>query len=122
METRVSSHLAHAAMPRQAVNLDAHGKLGPLLGALEKLESRILLELKALCEGTWKMGEFTAFSQHLVMQATLELHILLKVVPKVHLELQMMLIDVQQYKPTRVVVGASAVPKELDFMSTTAGK
>ena len=37
------------------------------LERLEKLESCTLLELKALYEGTWKMGEFMAFSQHLVM-------------------------------------------------------
>ena len=33
-----------------------------------------------------------------------------------------MLIDVQQYKPTWIVGGASAMPKELHFTSTTAGK
>ena len=67
---------------------------------LEKMESHVLLELKALREGTWKMGEFTAFSKKLSMQVTPELWALLKVVPKAHLELQAMLIDVQQYKPT----------------------
>ena len=60
----------------------------------EKLESHILLELKALGESAWKMGKFTAFSQHLIMQVTLEVCILLKVAPKVHLELQAMLIDI----------------------------
>ena len=40
------------------------------------------------------------FSQHLVMQVTLELHALLKVALKAHLELQAMLFDIQQYKPT----------------------
>ena len=37
------------------------------------MESRVLLELKALHEGAWKMGEFTAFSQKLTMQVTPEL-------------------------------------------------
>ena len=68
------------------------------------------------------MGEFMAFSQHLVMQVMLELHALLKVVLKVHPELQAMLIDIQQYKPTWVMGGISAIPKELDFTSSTAGK
>ena len=67
---------------------------GYCLELLEKLESHILLELKALHKGTWKMGKLIAFSQHLVMQVTLELCALLKVVPKAHPELQPKLIDV----------------------------
>ena len=59
------------------------------------MESRVLLELKALHEGAWKMGEFTVFSQNLIMQVTPELQALLKVVPKAHPELQVMLIKVQ---------------------------
>ena len=81
-----------------------------------------MLELKALCEGPWKMGEFMAFSQQLVMQVTLELCALWKVMPKVHPELQAMLINVQQYKPTWAIGGMSIAPKELDFPSSTAGK
>ena len=50
------------------------------LEPLEKLKRYILLELKALHEGTWKMGEFMVFSQQLVMQVTPELRALLKVV------------------------------------------
>ena len=73
---------------------------GRCLEPLEKMESRVLLKLKALHEGAWKMGEFMAFSQNLTMQVTPELWALLKVVPKAHPELQAMLIDVQQYKPT----------------------
>ena len=46
-----------------------------------------LLLQQAMCEGAWKMGKFMAFSQHLIMQVTLELCTLLKIVPKVHLEL-----------------------------------
>ena len=68
------------------------------------------------------MGEFMAFFQQLVMQVTLELCTLLKVAIKAHLELQVMLIDIQQYKPTWVVGGAYAMPKELDFSSSTVGK
>ena len=95
---------------------------GSCLEPLENLESHVLLELKALGEGTWKMGEFAAFSQNLFMQVMLELHALLKFAPKPHPELQAMLIDVQQYKPTWVLGGTSAVPKELDFTRSAAGK
>ena len=63
---------------------------GQSLELLEKLESHVLLELKALHEGTWKMGEYMAFSQHLVIKVTPEPCTLLKVMPKVHLELQAM--------------------------------
>ena len=57
------------------------------------------------------------------MQVTLELRTLLKVMPKAHLELQAMLIDIQQYKPTWAIVGGmSTTPKELDFPSSTAGQ
>ena len=56
------------------------------------------------------------------MQVTQELWALLKVVPKAHLELQVMLINVQQYKPTWAVRYASTTPKELDFPSSTIGK
>ena len=58
--------------------------------------------------------------QQLVMQVTLKLRALLKVMLKAHPELQAMLIDVQQYKPTWAIGGGSAVPKELDFPSSTA--
>ena len=34
----------------------------------------------------------------------------------------MMLIDVQQYRPTWAVGGAPTVPEELDFPSSNAGK
>ena len=95
---------------------------GHCLELLEKMESRVLLELKALLEGAWKMGEFTAFSQQLTMQVTPEMRALLKVMPKAHLELQAILINIQEYKPTWAVGGASAMPKELDLPNSTTGK
>ena len=95
---------------------------GHCLVPLEKMESRILLELKALHEGAWKMGKFTVFSQQLTIQVTPELRALLKVTLKAHKELQAMLINVQQYKPTWAVGGTSAMPEELDFPSSSAGK
>ena len=67
------------------------------------------------------MGKFTAFSQHLVMQVTPELHTLFKVILKAHPELQVMFIDIEQYKPTWAIGDASATPKELDFLSSTVG-
>ena len=55
------------------------------------------------------MGKFIAFSQYLAMQIILELHAWLKVMLKAYPELQAMLIDVQQYKPTWIMGGTSAV-------------
>ena len=56
------------------------------------------------------------------MQVTPELHTLFKVAVKAHLELQAMLVNIQQYKPTWAIGGKSAMPKELDFPSSTTGK
>ena len=75
------------------------------------MESHILLELRALHEGAWKMGEFMAFSQQLTMQVTPELWALLEVVLKTHPELQAMLINIQQYKPTWAIRGTSTTPE-----------
>ena len=126
METRVSSRgiaalllQRHPGKPRTWTPVASWGRC---IEPLEKMESRVLLELKALREGAWKMGEFTAFSRKLTMQVTPELRALLKVAPKAHPELQAMLIDVQQYKPTWAVGGASAAPEELDFPSSNAGE
>ena len=126
METRVSSRSIaalllqqHPGKPRTWMPIASWGSC---LELLEKMESRVLLELKALHEGAWKMGEFMAFSQNLIMQVTLELRALLKVAPKAHPELQAMLIDVQQYKPTWAVGGVSITPEVLDFPSSNAGK
>ena len=86
---------------------------GRCLDALERLESHVLLELKALREGAWKLSEFTAFSRNLVMRISPELKALLKVSNKAHPELQALLIDLLQYKP-KLLVGASPVsPAEL---------
>ena len=126
METRVSSHgiatlllQRHPGKPRTWTPTASWGRC---LEPLEKMESHVLLKLKALREGAWKMGKFMAFSQNLTMQVTPELRALLKVMLKAHLELQAMLIDVLQYRPTWAVGGASATPEELDFPSSTAGK
>ena len=60
---------------------------GRCLDALEQLDSRVLLELKALREGAWKLTEFTAYSPRLVMRVSPELKALLKVANKAHPEL-----------------------------------
>ena len=126
METRVSSCgiaalllQQHLDKPRTWMPVASWGRC---LKPLEKMESCVLLELKALREGTWKMVKFTAFSQNLTMQVTPELRALLEVAPKAHPELQAMLIDVQQYKPTWAIGGASTAPEELDFPSSTTGE
>ena len=126
METRVSSCgiailllQRHLGKPRTWTPVASWGHC---LKLLEKMESRILLELKALREGAWKMGKFTAFSQNLIMQVTPELQALLKVALKAHPELQAILIDVQQCKPTWAVRGASIMPEVLDFPSSNAGE
>ena len=41
---------------------------------------------------------------------------------KAHPELQAILIDVQQYEPTWLIGGASAILQELDFLSNAVGK
>ena len=46
---------------------------GCCLEALEQSDSHVLLELKALCEGTYKLLEFTAFAKHLTMRFSKEL-------------------------------------------------
>ena len=126
METRVSScsiaTLLLQRHPGKPRTWTPTASWGHCLELLEKMESRILLELKALREGTWKIGKFMAFFQQLTMQVTPELGALLKVALKAHLELQAMLISVQKYKPTWAIGPASAAPKELDFPSSTTGK
>ena len=70
---------------------------GRCLEALEQLDSRVLLELKVLREGAYKLSEFTAFTKHLTMQVSKELRTLLKVAHKAHPELRALLIDLMQY-------------------------
>ena len=70
---------------------------GRCLEVLEQSDSRVLLELKALREGAFKLAEFTAFAKHLTMRVSKELRALLKVVHKVHHKLQALLIGLMQY-------------------------
>jgi hypothetical protein len=86
---------------------------------LELEDSRVLLELKALREGCWKLSEFTAYASNLSMKITPELKALLKIAPKAHPELHALLIDLTQYKPKFIVGDRSAAPEELG-MDTAA--
>ena len=60
---------------------------GRCLEALEQSDSRVLLELKALQEGAFKLAKFTAFAKHLPMRVSKELRALLRVAQKAHPEL-----------------------------------
>ena len=56
---------------------------GHCLEPMEKLEIYILLELKTLHKGNWKVDTIVAFSQQLIMQVMPELYTLLKLTSKV---------------------------------------
>ena len=60
---------------------------GRCLDVMELHESRVMLELKALREGCWKMAEFTAFHSKLSMVVSPELRALLKISNKAHPQL-----------------------------------
>ena len=102
----------HPDHPRQWAPVASWGRC---LDALERSESRVLLELKALREGAWKLSEFTAFSRHLTMRVSKELRALLKVAPKAHPELQALLVDLMQYRPKLLVEDRRVAPPELEM-------
>ena len=70
---------------------------GRCLDALESQESRVVLELKALCKGAWKLAEFTAYHNNLVFVVSKDLRALLKIAHKAHPVLHAYLIDLQMY-------------------------
>lgn len=80
----------HPAHPRTWSPVASWGRC---LDALETSDSRVVLELKALREGAWKLSEYTAYAQNLTMRVSKELRALLKVAHKAHPELQALLID-----------------------------
>ena len=67
METRASSHSIATLLLQQPLDKPRTwmpmASWGHCLEPLEKLESHVFLDLKALHEGIWKMGDITAFSQ-----------------------------------------------------------
>ena len=84
---------------------------GRCLETLEKNDSRVLLELKALREGCWKLADYTAFHKHLTMVVLPELRALLKISHRAHPELQAYLIDLMLYKPKWLAQAKSVAPK-----------
>ncbi len=79
----------------------------------ETEESRVLLELKALREGAWKLSEYTAYSSRLTLRVTPELKALLKVAHKAHPSIHALLIDLMTYKPTLIVGEKTVAPAEI---------
>ena len=55
---------------------------GRTLDTLELEESQIVLELKAIRKGAWKLSEFTSFSWNLTMKISPQLKALLKIANK----------------------------------------
>ena len=86
---------------------------GRAVDGVERNESRVILELRALREGAYKLVEFVAFANKLTMMVSPELRALLKISHRAHPELQALLIDLLQYRPTFVVGGERRTPKEL---------
>ena len=73
----------------------------------------MLLEVKALREGAWKLSDYIAFHCHLCFVISPELKVLLNIAPKAHPQLQAYLIDLCQYKPTWRVGIDSEAPKSV---------
>ena len=86
---------------------------GRRLEILETEDSRVLLELKALREGCWKLSEYVSYSKHLTMKISADLKTLLKIAHRAHPELHALLIDLRLYKPSFVVDDAAQAPAEL---------
>ena len=84
----------HPERPREWAPVATWGRC---LEALKQSDSRVLLKLKALHEGAYKLLEFTAFAKHLTMRVSKELCALRKVAHKAHPVLQVLLINSMQY-------------------------
>ena len=86
---------------------------GRRLDIMETEDSRVLLELKALREGCWKLNEYVSYSNNLTMKISADLKTLLKIAHRAHPELHALLIDLRLYKPKFVVDDAAEAPAEL---------
>ena len=89
---------------------------GRCLEFLECEDPRVLLELRALKEGLWKLAEFTAYAKKLVISISQILKSLLKLSNRTHPTLQALVIDLLQYKPKFIVPDfhdPRAAPSEL---------
>ena len=82
---------------------------------MEAQESHVILELKALWEGAWKLADYTAYHKNLVFVVSRDLRALLKIAYKAHPEIHAYLINLQMYQPTWMVDAKSVAPKELEF-------
>ena len=60
---------------------------------MELEQSKLLLELKAVREGCWKLSDFTAYASRFSLRISPELRALLKITKKAHPEIHAMLID-----------------------------
>jgi hypothetical protein len=86
---------------------------GRRLDTMELEDSRVLLELKALRQGCWKLNEFTAYTSNFTMRVSPDLRALLKVANKAHPEIHAYLIDLRRYKPKFVITDPRKAPDEL---------
>lgn len=97
METRVQKTGIAAVLlqrhPEKRLTWLPVASWGRKLDAMELEQSRVLLELKAFREGSWKLSEFTAYADNLTMKMTPQLRSLLKIAHKAHPELHAQLID-----------------------------
>ena len=80
---------------------------------MELEDSRVLLKLKALREGCWKLNEYVSYSTPLTMKISPNLKSLLKIANRAHPELHAYLIDLRLYKPKYVVDDTTEAPAEL---------
>ena len=119
METRVNAQgvaaLLLQRLPEHRRRWAPVASWGRCLEAMEKLDSRVLLEAKALREVAWKLAKYTAFARHFTMVVSRELRALLKVAAKAHPELQAILIDIMMYRPNLLVEADRKAPDELKF-------
>jgi hypothetical protein len=86
---------------------------GRRLDTMELEDSRVLLELKALREGCWKLNEYVSYSTRLTMKISPDLRALLKIANRANPELHAYLIDLRLYKPKYVIDETTEAPAEL---------
>ena len=87
------------------------------LDTLELEDSKVILELKALCEGAWKLSKFTSYARNLTMKITPPLKALLKIAHKANPMIHAILIDLMTYKPTFLVQDKPEAPSKLGMES-----
>ena len=123
VETRVSPEGIAAlllqrdpAAPRTWVPV---GGWGRELLPMERLDARVVLELKALREACWKQADICAFVKKgkLSLAVSPELKALLKVAATAHPALQAMLVDLSLYRGKLVPATAKLAPPDLHFHS-----